>query len=129
MSQKPFNFFELVGKTIVATSGIKTGDSDYTFTLSDGSIVRFCHELDGNDHSASVFAINGDPDQLLYKKIIFAEEDNPSDHPLVGDMSSADSYTITTFTIKTEGGWQMEVVWLGESNGYYDESVSISIHQ
>lgn len=128
MSQKPFNFFELVGKTIVATSGIKAGDEDYTFTLSDGSVVRFYHDQDCCE-SVSVRAVNGDPDQLLYKKIIFAEEDNPLEHPLVGDMSNADSHTITTFTIKTEGGWQMEIVWVGESNGYYSESVSISIHE
>ena len=127
MSQKTFNFFELVGKTIVATSGIKAGDSAYTFHLSDGSVVSFYHEQDCCE-SVSVCAVNGDPKQLLYKKIIFAEEDNPLEHPLVGDMSNAYSHTITTFTIKTEGGWQMEVVWVGESNGYYNESVSISIN-
>lgn len=128
MSLKSFNFFELVGKTIVSTSGIETGGKDYTFTLLDGSTVRFCHDQDCCEQ-VRVYDIKGDPSKILGKQIAFAEEDNPCDHPSVGDMCGSDSHTITVFTIKTNDGSELEIVWLGESNGYYDESVSVSIQK
>lgn len=124
---KSFNFFELVGKTITATN-VEHGDSAYTFTLSDGSVVSLYHDQDCCEH-VRVCAVNGDPKQLLNKQIAFAEEDNPLEHPSVGDMSSSDSHTITVFTLKAVDGSELEIVWLGESNGYYDESVSVSIQK
>ena len=124
---KTFNFFELVGKTITATN-VGYGDSAYTLTLSDGSVVSLYHDQDCCEH-VRVYAVNGDPKQLLNKQIVFAEEDNPSDHPSVSDMSGSDSHTITVFTLKTVDGYGLEIVWLGESNGYYDESVSVSIQK
>ena len=124
---KSFNFFELVGKTITATN-VEHGDSAYTFTLSDGSVVSFEHDQDCCEH-VRVYAVNGDPKQLLNKQIAFAEEDNPSDHPSVEGVSGSDSHTITVFTLKAVDGSELEIVWLGESNGYYDESVRVSIQK
>ena len=128
MSQKSFNFFELVGKTIVATTAIEAGVCAFEFTLQDGSRVTLYHNQDCCEQ-VRVYDIKGDPNKILGKQIVLAEEDNPCDHPSVGDMSGSDSHTITVFTLKTVDGSELEIVWLGESNGYYDESVSISIHK
>lgn len=125
---KSFNFFELVGKTIISTTAINVGVCAFEFTLSDGSRVTLYHNQDCCEQ-VRVYAVNGDPAQLLNKQIAFAEEDNPSDHPSVDDMSGSDSHTITVFTLKAVDGSELEIVWLGESNGYYDESVSVSIQK
>lgn len=64
-----------------------------------------------------VESVTGNPDAHVGKVVTFAEEDS-----VVADVG--ESSTRTTFKLKTKAG-ELVIVWLGESNGYYGEGVSV----
>ena len=63
--------------------------------------------------------IEGDITNILNQKIIDAQCDIDSD----AETNSWGTSTKTKYTIKTEKG-TLVINWLGESNGYYSETVS-----
>ena len=117
------NFFELKGKTITSIDGINSGDSDTIITTSDGSIYTLTHIQDCCEH-VRVFNSVGNIDDVLNVEVIDAEDTNPMDNPNAPDYKAYDSATWTQFRIVTNKG-TFEIWWLGESNGYYGESVSV----
>lgn len=105
------NFFELKGKiitdiTIGDITTIKTNDRTYQIE----------HQ---QDCCESVWFDNmvGDKNNIIGFPITLAEEDSQS------SKTSWGSKTTTSFFLETEKG-RLELHWLGESNGYYNESVS-----
>jgi hypothetical protein len=117
------NFFELKGKTITSIDGINSDDSDTTITTSDGSIYTLTHLQDCCEH-VRVYGSVGNIDDVLNAEVIAAEDTNPMDNPNAPDYKAYDSATWSQFRIGTNKG-TFEIWWLGESNGYYSESVSV----
>ena len=121
------NFFELKGKTITSIDGINSDDSDTIITTSDGSIYTLTHLQDCCEH-VRVYGSVGNIDDVLNAEVIAAEDTNPMDNPNAPDYKYYESATWTQFRIVTNKG-SFEIWWLGESNGYYSESVSVIKNQ
>jgi hypothetical protein len=121
------NFFELKGKTITSIQGSNSDDSDTIITTSDGSIYTLTHIQDCCEH-VRVYGSVGNIDNVLDAEVIAAEDTNPMDNPNAPDYKAWDSATWTQFRIVTNKG-TFEIWWLGESNGYYSESVSVIKNQ
>ncbi len=121
------NFFELKGKTITSIDGINSDDSDTIITTSDGSIYTLTHLQDCCEN-VRVYGSVGNIDNVLNAEVIAAEDTNPMDNPNAPDYKYYESATWTQFRIVTNKG-AFEIWWLGESNGYYSESVSVIKNQ
>jgi hypothetical protein len=117
------NFFELKGKTITSIDGSNSDDSDTIITTSDGSIYTLTHIQDCCEH-VRVYGSVGNIDDILNAEVIAAEDTNPMDNPNAPDYKIYDSATWSQFRIVTNKG-TFEIWWLGESNGYYSETVSV----
>jgi len=117
------NFFELKGKTITSIQGSNSDDSDTIITTSDGSIYTLTHLQDCCEN-VRVYGSVGNIDDVLNAEVIAAEDTNPMDNPNAPDYKAWDSATWTQFRIVTNKG-TFEIWWLGESNGYYSETVSV----
>jgi len=103
------NFFELKGKTITSIDGIKTDD---TLTTQD-----CCEDV-------RVYGTVGNIDDILNAEVTVAEDTTTMDNPNAPDYKAYESATWSQFRIGTDKG-TFEIWWLGESNGYYSESVSV----
>lgn len=117
------NFFELKGKTITSIQGSNSDDSDTIITTSDGSIYTLTHIQDCCEH-VRVYGTVGNIDDVLNEEVIAAEDTNPMDNPNAPDYKYYESATWSQFRIVTNKG-TFEIWWLGESNGYYSETVSV----
>ena len=117
------NFFELKGKTITSIQGSNSDDSDTIITTSDGSIYTLTHIQDCCEN-VRVYGSVGNIDDVLNEEVIDAEDTNPMDNPNAPDYKYYDSATWSQFRIVTNKG-TFEIWWLGESNGYYSETVSV----
>ena len=109
----------MLGRTMAEVLGGE-GDREMIFRGEDGSSWRFYHEQDCCE-SVTVEDITGDISDLLGSPVTMAEEVS-GECPAV---SRADSYTWTFYKFGTAKGF-VTVRWLGESNGYYSESVDFS---
>jgi hypothetical protein len=117
------NFFELKGKTITSIDGSNSDDSDTIITTSDGSIYTLTHIQDCCEN-VRVYGSVGNIDDVLNEEVIAAEDTNPMDNPNAPDYKYYESATWSQFRIVTNKG-TFEIWWLGESNGYYSETVSV----
>ena len=113
------NFSDLNGKKILQTLG-SVGDETVKFVMEDGSEYALCHEQSCCEFVA-VEEIIGDMADLQDATVISAEEVSSEGHP-APDKEHVDSYTWTFYKIQTDKG-SVTIRWLGESNGYYSESV------
>jgi len=106
----------MIGK--VFTSVTSTG-REMIFENATERFV-FLHEQDCCE-SVEIYDIVGDIEDLANTPILIADEvsgEIPTDH------ESYESSTWTFYKFATFKGW-VDVRWLGESNGYYSESVSL----
>jgi hypothetical protein len=117
------NFFELKGKTITSIDGSNSDDSDTIITTSDGTIYTLTHIQDCCEN-VRVYGTVGNIDDVLNEEVIAAEDTNPMDNPNAPDYKYYESATWSQFRIVTNKG-TFEIWWLGESNGYYSETVSV----
>lgn len=119
MSDSYANFFELTGKVIIGIDAecdrIVTADG-YLFTLKH---VQDCCE------SVVHMKTIGDPQSLIGNTINIAQEDVCDDPDWAENNYSDESHTWTVFTLVDDKGNRVDAYWLGESNGYYHESVSV----
>ena len=113
------NFEVLKGKTLVSVTGA-VGDDEMIFTDTNGVSYRMFHEHDCCE-SVSIEDINGDLNDLVGSEILQAEESSNSEQ-VDGKPKNPDSFTWTFYRIATMKG-SVVIRWLGESNGYYSESV------
>lgn len=117
---KHVEFSCLLGKTIIEIpNGIKPGDDEVEFVCSDGTRYKMLHQQDCCE-SVSIEDVNGDWADLLGVPILVAEENGNEPDP--EPLKNAESYTWTFYRIATRLGFVV-IRWLGESNGYYSESV------
>lgn len=111
------DFSELVGQVLVKVEG-DIGSGTIDFYCEDGSEYQLYHEQDCCE-SVRVEDIVGDFEDLIGFPILFAREDTEYG----GSDEYGESSTWTFYNIGTNKG-VVTLRWLGESNGYYSESVS-----
>lgn len=111
------NFEELLGKTIVEITGMIPGNDRVEFKCSDGSQYALMHHQDCCE-SVRIEDIEGDHADLLNTTITMASESSNKDNP----PQHTESHTWTFYKLATVNGF-VDIRWLGESNGYYSESV------
>ena len=110
-------FPTMIGVTMKTV--VNLGDNELIFTAADGRRFIFYYEPD--DCATCVIEdVCGDLSDLEGTPILEAEEVSNYDHPA---PEHADSYTWSFYKFRTHKG-AVTVRWLGESNGYYSESVS-----
>jgi hypothetical protein len=114
-------FSDLQGQTLVR---IVVGYDEITFIADTGQQWRMYHDQDCCEH-VSVEEVIGDTADLIGTPIIVAEERESTDAPDGFDMSVHDSCTWTFYEMRTIKG-SVTIRWLGESNGYYSESVDFA---
>lgn len=110
---------ELIGKTIVK---IEKNDYSLVFYTQDGLIYKMYHDQDCCE-SVQLEDVWGDLNDLLDSPITMAEEVTNSDDKLEKIEEIYESFTWTFYKLATVKGY-VTLRWLGESNGYYSESVS-----
>ena len=118
------NFTNMVGVTMSKIEGA-VGDEVMTFVAEDGRRFVFWYEHDCCA-SCNVEDIVGDLSDLVGSPIVEAEEVSnyaPEGDPFAKRDWKPDSYTWTFYRFSTAKG-TVTIRWLGESNGYYSESVS-----
>jgi hypothetical protein len=116
-------FEDLVGKTIVKIDGASKDSEEIRIHTSDGLVIRMHHEQDCCE-SVSVSDVEGDIGDLIgYGPLVLAEESSQS-----GDEENYGTSTWTFYRLATEHGFVV-IRWLGESNGYYSESVDVSFEK
>lgn len=115
---------DLIGKTIKTISG--GPDTDYIdFTTEDGYTGIIHHSQDCCE-SVVIHDMKGDLQGLIGSPITHASEDCPDlpDEDLPEYCDS--SYTWTHQVLQTEKQ-RVEILWLGQSNGYYSEGVTFKM--
>lgn len=131
---------QMVGRTIVSIFGEHDADNDgpvensvplaapadrVEITLDDGSKVRMWHEQYCCER-VSLADITGDIKDLIGSPLLMAEESSSSEEPADAPKREYrdDSETWTFYKFATIKGY-VTLRWLGESNGYYSERVSV----
>jgi hypothetical protein len=115
---KHIKFSDLVGKTIIEI--IPTGDR-IEFRTQSGQVFVLMHDQDCCE-SVRIESVVGNWGDLIGSPILVAEEvsgDTPSDFKFEYEP---ESFTWTFYKLATIKGY-VDIRWLGESNGYYSESV------
>jgi hypothetical protein len=109
---------DMVGKVFTRVTG-GVGDGEMVFENATERFVFFhsqdcCENVDIND-------IAGDLQDLCGEPLWIAVEVSGATEP---DEEHYESYTYTFYKFATRKGY-VDVRWLGESNGYYSEGVSL----
>lgn len=114
--------FEILkGRILTNIEGLEEGSEQVTFTCDDGTKFIMDHSQDCCEN-VRVLEVIGDAEDLIGSEILTAEEAvNPDDAPAVSEYDY-DSSTWTFYKLSTRKGY-VDIRWLGESNGYYSESV------
>lgn len=121
--RKPFDISDLVGMIFKSIENHE--DEQLKFTSVDGRIFVFEHNQDCCEH-VYIESVVGDLDDLVGHPLLMAEESTSrEDPPGYEDMLHDESFTWTFYKFATIKGY-VDIRWLGESNGYYSESVDLS---
>lgn len=115
------NFFELKGQIIESIIGLKEANDECVITTNIGK-YRLYHEQSCCEN-VRIYKVIGNVNNLV-GEVIFAEEDAGANDPDWYNESFYDSHTWTKYVLKTVNA-SLEFWFLGESNGYYSESVII----
>lgn len=117
---KTVELSELNGKVIKEIKGLEKSSEEVDIHTECGKHYRFYHDQDCCE-SVDLDDFEGDADHLVGALIVSAEE-VASEAPEGREDEWTESQTWTFYKIETnKGGIWMR--WLGESNGYYSESV------
>ncbi len=122
------DFNELKGMKLVSIEGAKKGSGEIRFLTDDGLEFLMYHVQDCCE-DVRVEEVIGDINDLLDSEIIEAEvvesredEAGPIDSIIYNNLS----FTWTFYKLGTKKGF-VTFRWLGESNGYYSESVNFKM--
>lgn len=111
----------MLGRVFTRVEG-SVGSGEMVFVAQDGARFTFTHYQDCCE-SVDINDIVGDLQDLVGEPLLIAEEASNADGP---EPEYADSYTWTFYKFATRKGY-VDVRWLGESNGYYSESVDLFV--
>lgn len=117
-------FSELIGKVITQIRGVQ-GDDHIVFVCADGTQYDMFHESDCCE-SVRLYDVCGELEDIRNTTVLMAEESTSGEHPsdfVDNSKWGIDSFTWTFYRVSTLKG-SVVLRWLGESNGYYSESVS-----
>lgn len=76
--------------------------------------------------SVTVDDIEGDMSDLIGQVVLQAEESTNNTDASIGKTAPSDSFTWTFYKLATAHGY-VTIRWIGESNGYYSESVEFEL--
>lgn len=115
----------MTGMTIVDVSGLTKDSDEVFFTTTCGRQFKMYHEQDCCE-SVNIDDVCGDVEDLIGAIIIHFEERISEGDEDSGDKPNqySESFTWTFYDIQTDKGC-VNIKWLGESNGYYSESVTL----
>ena len=118
-------FSDLQGKTLKSVTG-EAGGEQMTFECEDGKKYVMQHYQDCCE-SVAIESIVGDLADLIGTPILLAEEATSDKDPEGYNTKDSyrDSFTWTFYKLRTIKG-SVDIRWLGESNGYYSESVDFA---
>lgn len=117
---KEGGFSILVGKTLIRVEGMEKGSEMVDLYTSDGEHFRMQHDQDCCE-CVEVEDVVGDVEDILNTPILLAEESTQKGP----DGEWGDTSTWTFYRLQTIKG-PLVIRWLGESNGYYGESVDFA---
>lgn len=109
-----------VGATIVETTGLAKGSDVVRFAFGDGRCLVFRYEP---DCCASCYVADYEQHGDMEGEILSLERVTNADGP---PPEYPDSYTWTFYHLRTTRG-VLSMRWLGESNGYYSEEVTVTV--
>ena len=117
------NIEVLNGRKLVEVTGLEKGSDRVQFVCEDGSVWQQVHVQDCCE-SVSVEDIIGDPADLQDAVVVDARQETSDQDPEGWTPPEYRDYGIlwTFYIIQTNKG-AVTIRWLGESNGYYSESV------
>jgi len=119
-------FSILKGEIIIEIDGGETHQSEMIFRTASGMTLILYHEQDCCE-SVFIEDIVGDLDDIMNSPVLLAEEVNSERPPIDPETNYYDeSYTWTFYKLSTIKG-SITIRWLGTSNGYYSESVDITV--
>lgn len=107
----------LRGLTLAAVDGVEQYSEEMALTTETGRRFVFWHEQDCCEN-VRIEQVDGDPRDLLGSPLLMAEEATESKE------ERGESSTWTFYKFATAKGY-VTVRWLGTSNGYYGEGVSL----
>ena len=109
---------DMVGKVFTS---IRNEDTELVFENATERFVFF-HQQDCCEH-VSIEDVCGDLQDLVGDPLLLAEEVS-GETPVEFNEEDYESVTWTFYKFATRRGY-VDVRWLGESNGYYSEGVSL----
>ena len=112
---------QMLGKTFVQVTGCVDSD-EMLFETAQGERFMFAHQQDCCE-TVRINDITGVLEDLVGEPLLIAEEVSGATEP---DEEHYESYTYTFYKFATRKGY-VDVRWLGESNGYYSESVDLFV--
>jgi len=115
------NFFELKGQIVKEIINLEE-DNDEVFIRTNNGTYKLYHQQDCCEY-VRVVKVIGNVNELI-GEVIFAEEDTGANEPDWHTEYVDESRTWTKYVLKTKNA-SLEFWFLGESNGYYNENVSI----
>ena len=122
MDYKYYDAATLRGKIITAISQI--GNDRIEIATDEGKKYAMLHVQDCCE-SVEIHDITGDLQSLIGAPLVVAREEANSEWPDdVKKPEYCDSATWTQYFFETSTA-KVRIRWLGESNGYYSESVQI----
>lgn len=117
-------FKDLIGKTLSEVH--QDGSERIEFTTTEGKKYALFHAQDCCE-SVAINDVCGDLQDLVGSPIVQAEEttssEDPADYPK--REYAPESLTWTFYRFATAKG-AVVIRWIGESNGYYSESVTFA---
>ena len=116
--KKMFNQFK--GRTISNIQGMTKDSDEILISFEEGGSIMFHHEQDCCE-SVLVEQVDGLVDRHIGAKFMHIIEKTSENDPNLNNIDY-DSVTWTFYTMKTSKGY-IDFRWVGESNGYYSESV------
>lgn len=124
MLYPPVPLSTLIGLTLDEITGMELYSGAIDFTSTDRREFLLWHDQNCCER-VEIVDIEGDPDDLIGAPIIVAEEVSSDDYPVPDHVKQPtdSSHTWTFYRFATRKGWVV-LRWLGQSNGYYSESVS-----
>jgi len=126
-SEEIVDFSTLLGKTLKKIDVDSNKEKIHFEVEGEEEKYVLCHDQDCCE-SVTIEDICGDIEDLIGEPILMAEEVISNKDPVApigfGFKHEDDSFTWTFYKLATAKGY-VTIRWLGESNGYYSESVDL----
>lgn len=109
---------------IISVDGLKKGSDRLVFGLFGGELILVHHQ--DCCERVVIEDFEGDIEDLVGHRLVSSEEvvNGPDDLHTGEELDYGESTTWTFYRFRTTGG-DLWVRWLGQSNGYYSERVSV----